>query len=200
MKRLGFKKFNFSLTNLHVLMKIYTKTGDDGTTGLFSGARVDKDSLRVETYGTTDELNSIIGIAVSHLKSSQLKEDLLYLNNLLFFVGSDLATPVEPKPKFDVKRINRENIEWLENKIDEYSEQLPELKNFILPGGAVSAAHLHHARTVCRRAERLSVRLSRSEDLGEYIGKFLNRLSDYLFTAARMANDLEGINDVHWKK
>lgn len=181
-------------------MKIYTKTGDDGTTGLFSGARVDKDSLRVETYGTTDELNSIIGIAVSHINNNELKQDLLFLNNLLFFVGSDLATPLEPKPKFDVKRISMENIEWLESKIDEYTDKLPELKNFILPGGAISAAHLHHARTVCRRAERLCVRLSRNDYLGEYIGKFLNRLSDYLFTAARMANYLEGINDVHWKK
>ncbi len=181
-------------------MKIYTKTGDDGTTGLFSGLRVTKDSLRVETYGTTDELNSIIGIAVSNMKQSQLKEDLLYLNNLLFVVGSDFATPFEPKPKFDVKRIDGGNIKWLEKKIDNYTGKMPELKNFILPGGSVPAANLHHARTVCRRAERLCVSLEREEYIGEHIGKFLNRLSDYLFTAARMANYDEGIADVTWKK
>jgi cob(I)alamin adenosyltransferase len=181
-------------------MKIYTKTGDDGTTGLFSGARVSKASLRVETYGTTDELNTIIGIAVSHIKDSQLKDDLLHLNNLLFVVGSDLATPIVPKPKFEIKRISSENIEWLEEKIDNYTIQMPVLKNFILPGGSIPAAHLHHARTVCRRAERLCVRLASEEDLGEHLTKFLNRLSDYLFTAARKANFDENISDVMWQK
>lgn len=181
-------------------MKIYTKTGDDGTTGLFSGTRVPKDSIRVETYGTTDELNSIIGIAVANLQDCQLRKDLLYLNNILFIVGSDLATPLEPQPKYKVKRILNENVRWLENKIDEYTEELPELKNFILPGGTKAASHIHHARTVCRRAERLCVSLSREENLGENIGKFLNRMSDYLFTAARMANKLENISDVELQK
>jgi len=181
-------------------MKIYTKTGDDGTTGLFSGLRVGKDSLRVETYGTTDELNTIIGIAVSNMAESELKDDLIILNNLLFVVGSDLATPILPKPKFEINRINSDNIKWLEAKIDQYTSAMPVLKNFILPGGSISAAHLHHARTVCRRAERLCVGLSREEVLGDYILKFLNRLSDYLFTAARMANHNEGKPDVMWQK
>jgi cob(I)alamin adenosyltransferase len=181
-------------------MKIYTKTGDDGTTGLFSGIRVSKDSLRVETYGTTDELNTIIGIAVSQMPDSELKNDLLHLNNTLFVVGSDLATPLEPKPKFSINRIKKENIDWLEVRIDDYTSKMPELKNFILPGGSVAAAHLHHARTVCRRAERLCVRLSREEFLGDHLLKFLNRLSDYLFTAARMANYNQGIADVMWQK
>ena len=181
-------------------MKIYTKTGDDGTTGLFSGSRVPKDSIRVETYGTTDELNSIIGIAVANLQDSQLRKDLVYLNNVLFIVGSDLATPLEPQPKRKVKRISNENVGWLEDKIDEYSEELPELKNFILPGGTIAASHLNHARTVCRRAERLCVSLARKESLGSHIAKFLNRMSDYLFTAARMANKLDNVSDVTIQK
>ncbi len=182
-------------------MKIYTKTGDNGTTSLFNGQRVMKSALRVEVYGTVDELNSIIGI-VSTLPDlpAEIINSIEVINNLLFNLGSDLASPLNPAPKFDVPRINGENIKWLEKLIDTYVEQLPPLKNFILPGGTMSAAYLQNARTVCRRAERLAVSLATDEDLGEFAIKFLNRLSDYLFTAARYSNLLNGMNDINWTK
>ncbi len=197
-------------------MKIYTKTGDDGTTGLFNGQRVAKYNDRVEAYGTIDELNSIIGIAISFLNSdtpntnmeiSSNKENLNLLisnlktiSNLLFNLGSDLATPINPKPKFEVPRITNEQIELLENWIDTYDESLEKLKNFILPGGSNAAAFLHQARTVCRRAERLIVKLSIENELNPNSVIFVNRLSDYLFTAARYCNVNKGIPDVIWEK
>ncbi len=179
-------------------MKIYTKTGDDGKTSLLNGKRVSKYTARVELYGTVDELNAVIGTAVSEEIPARLKKTLTKLNATLFFLGSDLASPFDPPPKFEIKRIELEEIEWLESKIDEYSDEMPELKNFILPGGTKCAAHLHLARTVCRRAERLAVRLAEEENIGEYAIKFLNRLSDFLFVAARMANYLAGVEDVKW--
>jgi cob(I)alamin adenosyltransferase len=181
-------------------MKIYTKTGDDGTTGLFNGERVLKYDLRVETYGTVDELNSVIGIAISAGAPEPLKQHLIILNNLLFNLGSDLASPLDPPPQFEVPRIKSSNITWLERTIDSYTAELPELTGFILPGGTLCTSHLHYARTVCRRAERLAVRLAENADLGENVLIFLNRLSDYLFTAARYANYLEQINDTLWDK
>lgn len=180
-------------------MKIYTKTGDKGETGLFNGERVGKDSIRVDLYGTVDELNSIIGIIRSVNPPAEMSGLFKRLSEKLFNLGSDLATPLNPKPKFTVPRINQDDIDFLENKIDEYDELLPELRNFILPGGTVTAAYLHNARTVCRRAERLAVKLSKNEDLGQFAVIFLNRLSDFLFTAARMANFIEGEKDIEWK-
>ncbi len=177
-------------------MKIYTKTGDDGTTGLFSGARVKKSSLRVETYGTIDELNSYIGLVTTLCLDEKLQKPLEKLNNLLFTAGSDLATPLEPTPKFEIKRITEENSKWLEEKIDEFDEVLSPLKSFILPGGTSAAGFLHIARTVCRRAERLCVKLADEEPVSHELLVFLNRLSDFLFTAARMANFLENKEDV----
>lgn len=176
-------------------MKIYTKTGDKGETSLFTGLRVAKDSLRVDTYGSVDELNSIIGIARSFQPKEPLAEDLERISNLLFIAGSDFATPLEPMPKFEITRISANHFEWLESRIDEYDKILPPLKEFILPGGAKTAAFLHQARTVCRRAERLAVSLAREANLGEHLVIFFNRLSDYLFTAARLANLLDGIDD-----
>lgn len=180
-------------------MKIYTKTGDKGETGLFNGARVRKDNLRVELYGTVDELNSIIGLARSFSPPKEIEKVLETTSKSLFNLGSDLATPLSPPPKFEVPRINKSNIEFLEQTIDKFDEALPPLKNFILPGGSHTAAYLHHARTVCRRAERLAVRLSFDENLGEYAVIFLNRLSDMLFTAARMSNYLSEVKDIEWK-
>ncbi len=177
-------------------MKIYTKTGDDGTTGLFNGERVRKDNLRISTYGTIDELNSIIGVAISFEKSERLADDLNTISNLLFKLGTDLATPLEPAPKFPIKRITEEEIIFLENLIDNYNEDLPPLRNFILPGGAHSAAFLQQARTVARRAERAIVSLQNENDIGPFIVKFVNRLSDYLFTAARLSNKLSGQDDM----
>ena len=181
-------------------MKIYTKTGDDGTTGLFNGDRVSKNSPRVNLYGTVDELNSIIGLAITSGAKKPLADDLQILNNLLFNLGSDLATPFHPAPKFDVPRIDTRAIEWLENKIDKYDEELEPLKTFILPGGSEPAAFLHQGRTVCRRAERIAVDVSETDELGDHAIIFLNRLSDYLFTAARYSNKLNKVNDVEWNK
>jgi cob(I)alamin adenosyltransferase len=181
-------------------MKIYTKTGDDGTTGLFSGERVSKSSLRVDTYGTVDELNSIVGIITTLDIDATMKDVLLKISRLLFVLGSDLATALDSKNKSKTERINEKHIEWLEHLIDDYEKVLPPLKNFILPGGSKAAAFLHYARTVCRRAERLAVDLFQHENIGVNVIKFLNRLSDFLFMAARMANHLSGVDDVKWLK
>ncbi len=180
-------------------MKIYTKTGDKGATSLFNGDRVAKNSLRVNCYGTIDEMNSIIGLAITFSPDTILKQDLIQLSLTLFNLGSDLATPLIPTPRFEPPRINPNNIATLEGLIDKYTAELPALKSFVLPGGTKTASFLHQARTVCRRAERLIVELSDKEDLGEYALVFVNRLSDYLFTAARYSNLLEEVEDIKWE-
>lgn len=181
-------------------MKIYTKTGDKGSTLLANGRKVWKNDLRVEVYGTVDELNSIIGISLTEPLELSLKEPLEKISNLLFNLGSDIASPVAEKQTFEIQRITEKEIIFLEKLIDDYTEKLPPLKNFILPGGCKAAAFLHQARTVCRRAERLAVTLAEEEALGDFVIKFLNRLSDFLFTAARFANFVDGKDDVVWKK
>ncbi len=180
-------------------MKIYTKTGDNGTTGLFDGRRVRKDDLRVDTYGTADELNSIIGLAIAFDLPEKMIDDIRKVSLDLFVLGGDLATPRNSEVSYKVNRINESYILWLEKKIDEYTEILPPLTNFILPGGCKSASFLHQARTVCRRLERKMVTLSEQEDLGEFVIIYVNRLSDYLFMAARLANFYNKIEDVIWK-
>lgn len=181
---------------MNMTMKIYTKTGDDGTTGLFNGKRVYKYDLRVETYGTVDELNSVIGLANASNMPEDIAQDLTKLSHLLFILGTDLATPQDPEPKFKVDRITQDDVLYIESLIDKYVENLPELKSFILPGGSEPAARLHLARTVARRAERLAVQLSRHEPVSRELLLFLNRISDYLFTAARYANQLLGIANI----
>ncbi len=181
-------------------MKIYTKTGDIGETSLFTGQRVKKSHSRVELYGTIDELNSIIGLAHTFGKEDILNQHLFYLSNLLFKFGADLATPNSPDLKRIIDRIDEQDVNDLENKIDSYDLELPKLTSFILPGGSKRAAFLHQARTVCRRAERIAVDIMEIEDLGNYTIIFINRLSDYLFASARYANHLENIEDVKWGK
>lgn len=181
-------------------MKIYTKKGDDGTTGLFNGERVRKSELRVKTYGTVDELNSIVGLALSFDSPPEIRHDLDVITNMLFTVGSDLATPYKPEPKFEVERLKPEQEKWLEKTMDTYENNLKPLKNFILPGGTHCAAFLHNARTVCRRAERLIVELAEKEEVNEGVIVFMNRLSDYFFMAARYANHLAGVEDRIWKR
>lgn len=180
-------------------LKIYTKTGDDGTTGLFGGQRVLKSSLRIEVYGTVDELNSVIGLALTADVPTDIREQLTAISSLLFTAGADLATPLEPAPKYDIPRLIEADISWLETLIDTCDEALPPLKSFILPGGTFGSAQLHLARTVCRRAERLAVALAAEDNIGSVVVKFLNRLSDYLFTAARYVNFQAGIQDVPWR-
>lgn len=169
-------------------------------TGLCSGERVDKSSLRVETYGTVDELNSIVGIVVASKPPERMLNDLRKLNNTLFNLGSDLSTLRDKQLNFETPRISEREIIWLENLIDEYTAEMPALRTFILPGASLSSAFLHQARTVCRRAERLAVKLAKEEEIGEFIVKFLNRLSDYLFTAARMVNFLTNVKEIAWNK
>jgi cob(I)alamin adenosyltransferase len=178
-------------------MKIYTKTGDDGTTSLFSGGRVAKTHLRVEAYGTVDELNSVLGLARAHRPHAKTDEWLTQIQNHLLRMGADLATPLDAKADWIV-RIDAGAVTWLENTIDVMDAQLPELKNFILPGGTPAAATLHVARTVCRRAERLVVALKEQENIGEYPPIYLNRLSDFLFTVARWENMQAGEPDAKW--
>lgn len=178
-------------------MKIYTKTGDDGTTSLFSGGRVPKHHLRVESYGTVDELNSYLGLARSVTISDLADNQLEAIQNHLFRLGADLATPMNAKAEWLI-RIMDEEIQWLEETIDDLSQDLPELKNFILPGGVPVAAHLHVARTICRRAERLVVALQEVEDINEKSLIYLNRLSDYLFTLARYENAQNNEAETKW--
>jgi cob(I)alamin adenosyltransferase len=183
------------------LNKIYTKTGDDGTTGLVAGPRRLKDDLRVEAFGTIDEANSAIGIARLHMQGMpDLDAMLMSIQNDLFDLGADLATPdTGTPPEYEPLRIVESQVTSIENDIDKLNADLQPLKSFVLPGGHSAAAHLHLARTITRRAERLMVTLSRSE--GEIVSaaalKYVNRLSDFLFVAARHAND-RGHADVLW--
>lgn len=180
-------------------MKIYTKTGDDGTTGLFGGQRVPKDSLRVETYGTLDELNSHLGLAIVACKHTELSRQLTVLQSRIFDAGADMATPRDcKKSNANVTRIGPAHIAEAEQFIDAAWEKCAPMKTFILPGGSELSARLHVARTVSRRAERLAVALARSEDIGQDLVIYLNRMSDLLFALARWANVLEGVQDVPW--
>jgi cob(I)alamin adenosyltransferase len=182
-------------------MKIYTKTGDDGTTGLFGAGRIPKDHLRIEAYGTVDELNAVLGICLAQPEMetlSALKTFLVTLQNTLFVVGGDLASPVETE--YPVPRVTAAHILSIEAQIDAFDASLPPLKVFILPGGHPIAAHLHLCRTVTRRAERICVALHRQEPLSSPVIQFLNRLSDFFFTAARWTNVQTQTPEVAWQK
>ncbi|PJA97428.1 MAG: ATP:cob(I)alamin adenosyltransferase [Ignavibacteriales bacterium CG_4_9_14_3_um_filter_34_10] len=181
-------------------MKIYTKTGDEGKTSLFRGGRVSKDHDRIEAYGSVDELNSILGIVLTETKNAEVSEVLIKIQNDLFVVGSDLATVKVNTSENDSKilRSSHEMINYLEKKIDYFDDKLPSLTNFILPGGSKSAAYLHLARTVCRRAERKVVRLMNSVDISNEVMIYLNRLSDFLFVLSRFENFQANIPDTIW--
>lgn len=170
------------------LTKIYTRKGDDGTTALGSRTRVQKESLRVESYGTVDELNSVLGVVLAHGVCQEVAKELLSIQNELFHLGSDLCFTEEDKQSYDIPQVEERHVQKLERIIDNMSEVVGPLENFILPGGAVGAAHLHVARTVCRRAERIIVALSRQEGVGPFVIPYLNRLSDLLFVMARFEN------------
>ena len=182
-------------------MKIYTRTGDQGTTALFGGDRVTKSHPRIEAYGTVDEVNSAVGLARSLLRGEpgedRLDPVLAHLQADLFVLGADLATPSAAKPT--VPRMEAGHAERLEREIDRFDEALPPLKHFILPGGTSAAAALHLARTVCRRAERLAVSAAGLEALNEHAVTYLNRLSDLLFVLARWANREAGLEDATWQ-
>lgn len=175
-------------------MSIVTKTGDDGTTGLYGGGRIPKDAPRLHAYGTVDEMNTIIGIVLAGKISESMRTQLTQIQHLLFRVGGDLATPIDQKSKVD--RMGKSHTAQLEEWISTMEADLPRQRRFILPGGTPIAAHLHLARAVCRRAERWLVELTRTEQINPETVVFLNRLSDYLFLLARTANKEEGIRDV----
>jgi cob(I)alamin adenosyltransferase len=180
-------------------MKIYTKTGDKGETGLFGGERVSKSISRLNAYGTIDELNSFIGLAITEIKCDEIKNILIDLQNKLFVVGSDLATPETEKNKnLKITRTPNSYIAEAEKAIDDSEARLDELKNFILPGGSKGAALLHVCRTISRRAEREVVALKNTEHIGENIIIFLNRLSDLFFVLSRFENKYSKIPDTKW--
>lgn len=180
------------------ITKVYTRTGDDGTTSLGAGQRVPKDSLRVETYGTVDELNSQVGAAIASGIEPELAKMLRGIQNDLFHLGSDLCVTEEDKAARPVPRVEARHVDALEQAIDRLSTDLAPLENFVLPGGTAGAAQLHVARAVCRRAERLAVTLSRGEGVGEQVVVYLNRLSDLLFVMARWENRKKETPDVLW--
>ena len=182
-----------------ILNKIYTKTGDDGKTMLGNGERTVKFSVRVKTYGSVDELNSHIGVAIQH-SSLDLRQDLESIQNDLFDLGADLCKPFSTQNKSAKKselRISKSQVTWIEKRIDEINASLGTLKSFVLPGGSISASHLHVCRTVCRRAERYAVELASNEDVNSESLKYLNRLSDWFFVAARHENK-KGKDDKLW--
>jgi len=178
-------------------MKIYTKTGDDGQTGLFGGTRVSKASARVGAYGDVDELNSAIGVARAHLSKSDLDPLLERIQSELFDLGAELAA--RPGKHVGVPAIDETQVGALERAIDSAESELAPLKTFILPGGGAAAAHLHLARTICRRAERSIIGLSSDESVRAEIVHYVNRLSDLLFVLARVANHRAGVPDVPWR-
>ena len=166
--------------------KIYTKTGDNGKTSLLGGQRVDKFHNRIEAYGTVDELNSFIGLLICEIDNANITNSLLNIQNKLFNAGSKLA--VEGKISFSIPEITEDDIIFLEKKIDEMNEELPELKNFIIPGGNRATSLAHVCRTICRRAERRTLSINDNENL--IIVKYLNRLSDYFFVLSRKLSDI----------
>lgn len=185
-------------------MKIYTKTGDSGTTSLFGGTRVPKDHIRIESYGTVDELNSHIGLIRDQEVGVHYKDILIEIQDRLFTVGAILATPPEKEVlksgELRLKKLGiiESDIELLENEIDQMEELLPPMTHFVLPGGHTTVSYCHIARCVCRRAERLAVHLNHNEPINEFTITYLNRLSDYLFVLARkLSNDLNA-EEVKW--
>lgn len=179
-------------------LKIYTKTGDKGTTSLIGGTKVLKSDLRIETYGTVDELNSYIGLCKDLLNDSA--NVLPEIQDRLFTIGSSLACDPEKEPKMRIPDLHESDIILLEKEIDKMNEILPDMKHFILPGGHPTVSHIHIARCICRRAERCCVRLEQeTKETDLLIVKYLNRLSDYLFVLARYASHILKAQEITWK-
>lgn len=177
--------------------KIYTKTGDQGQTALFGGKRLPKSHLRIESYGTVDELNAFLGLVRDSLSDEHLRSVLFEIQNRLFDLGAILAT--DPEKSMNLPNLAHSDIQLLENEIDQMEAGLPPLKNFILPGGHVTVSYCHVARCVCRRAERLVVALNLEQPIEPLVLQYLNRLSDFLFVLARRIGQLAGAPEVIWK-
>lgn len=180
--------------------KIYTKTGDSGTTGLVGGTRIKKYDIRLECYGTVDELNACIGTVIAAGVSEDIQNLLVEIQNKLFNIGSILASDEKGEKYTAQLAITNENILVLEKAIDSYYEALPELKNFIIPRGNLAASQCHMARTICRRAERRITELSEQTDIQAELRQYINRLSDYLFALSRKLNNDADINETYWQQ
>jgi cob(I)alamin adenosyltransferase len=181
-------------------MKIYTKTGDKGSTSLIGGTKVPKSDIRIETYGTVDELNSWIGLINDQLADDEFRPVLKEVQDRLFTIGSSLATDAEKEPKMKLPDLHAADIEFLEKKIDQMTAALPTMKSFILPGGHTAVSSIHVTRCVCRRAERLAVGMQQHElFVDQQVIQYLNRLSDYLFTLARYAGQKLSAEEIPWK-
>ena len=181
-------------------MKIYTKTGDKGKTSLIGGTKVYKSNLRIESYGTIDELNSFVGLCLDHLKSHNIPNVLAEIQDRLFTIGSALACDPEKETKLKIPDLHEADVVLLEKEIDRMNEVLPAMKSFILPGGHLAVSSLHIARTVCRRAERCCIKMQKKEmEVEDLVIKYLNRLSDYLFVLARFAAHQLNVKEIPWK-
>jgi cob(I)alamin adenosyltransferase len=180
-------------------LKIYTGFGDEGNTALFGGKIVKKNHVRVEVYGTLDELNSLIGLLRSKNKNNEVDKVLFRIQNELFVISAEIATPDDDKRSKFSDQIGEPHISGIESEIDHFNNYLEPLKNFILPGGSDEASIAHVARTVCRRAERLLVSLNDDMTIRKFILIYLNRLSDLFFVLARYLNKLNNVKDVNWK-
>jgi len=179
-------------------MKIYTKTGDKGTTALFTGRRVPKHHIRIESYGTIDELNSHLGLLRDQEMDAHSKEMLVLIQEKLFTMGSILATEPDKDKRLKILRITQEDIALLEKEMDQMNENLPEMTHFILPGGHTTVSYCHIARTVCRRAERMISYLHENEPVPETLLSYVNRLSDYLFVLARKLSKDINADEIKW--
>jgi cob(I)alamin adenosyltransferase len=181
-------------------LKIYTKTGDTGETALIGGTKVPKSHIRIETYGTVDELNSYIGFCGDQLTHETSRLSLKEIQDRLFTIGSSLACDPDREPLMKIPDLKESDIEWLEKEIDSMNDQMPRMTSFILPGGHMSVSSLHIARCVCRRAERLCVQMQQEQLFIEpRVIKYLNRLSDYLFVLSRFTAHLTGVPEIPWK-
>jgi len=179
--------------------KIYTKTGDKGTTSLIGGVRVPKNHIRIESYGTIDELNSYLGVVNDTTQHEKISVWIKEIQDRLFTIGSVLATAPNKEISMKLPDVHVEDVQWLEQRIDEMNEQLPEMRSFILPGGHLAASSSHVARCVCRRAERICVAmLELNEEVPDLVIQYLNRLSDFLFVLARFIAHENGAADVPW--
>jgi len=180
------------------LDRIYTRSGDDGRTSLSDGARLPKFQLRVAAYGSVDEANSIIGIALLHVSDADIRDVLCRVQNDLFDLGGDLCRPERAHRKVEPLRVSERQVRWIEERIDAFNAALTPLHSFVLPGGSHAAAHLHHARTVVRRAERYMTEIAYQEPVNPAALKYANRLSDLLFVLARYVNE-RGRADILWR-
>lgn len=180
--------------------KIYTKTGDKGSTSLIGGVRVPKNHIRIESYGTVDELNSYLGMVNDMAQHAQISEWLREIQDRLFTVGSVLATNPDKEVKMKLPDVHDEDVQWLEQRIDEMNEHLPEMRSFIIPGGNLASSTCHVARCVCRRAERICVGMQeQGEHIPELIVRYLNRLSDFLFVLCRYLTHINGAEELPWR-